>query len=397
MKSHNVTKRLQDLYFVYKKELLERIIPFWVENAIDFEKGGILSCISDEGKILSRDRYMWSQLRAVWTFSALYNNIAKNHEWLDIAWNIYHFSKKYGRDAEGRWNFSVSQEGRVLEGTTSIFTDAFAVYGFVELARASGEKEPLQIALETYEVAKKYLQKPGSYKTAPYPLPEGMKSHAVAMLYALTWFELGKITNNSHILYRAEEYARQVMEEFLRPEYGLVFEYVSSDGNIITTPQGFSVVPGHAIESMWFIIKIAEHLGKKKWIERSIDTIRKHLEFGWDEKYSGLLLSRDARDSTPWWPWADSKLWWPHTESIIALLYAYSHCKQNWSITWLERIHSYAWKNFRRRGLQEWIQKLDRKGNILHQTVALPVKDPFHLPRALIYGCTLLEQLVNIR
>jgi len=388
MRSHS--RYLHQFRDICSRELREKIIPFWENHAIDWEKGGILSCISDEGKVLNRNRYMWSQLRGIWTFSALYNKVDKKQKWLDIAWNIYRFSEKYGRDKEGRWYFAVDEEGQPIEGTTSIFTEGFAVYGLVELARATGEKEPLDLALHTFHVTEKYLQKPGSYTTAPYPLHAEMKSHAVAMLFALSWFELAHLTDEEAVYQRAEEYARQVMEEFLRPEYNLVLEYISRDGSIIPSPQGKAVVPGHAIESMWFIIKISEALGKKEWITQAVDSIRRHVEFGWDKEYGGLLLGRDADGEEPWWPYAESKLWWPHTESLVALLYAYRHCKESWCLSWLKEVEEYAWKHFRRPHLQEWIQKLDRQGRVLEKTVALPVKDPFHLPRALIYCLTLI-------
>ena len=41
--------------------------------------------------MLSTDKYMWSQLRAIWTFAALYNRIEPRQEWLDVARHIYEF------------------------------------------------------------------------------------------------------------------------------------------------------------------------------------------------------------------------------------------------------------------------------------------------------------------
>jgi N-acylglucosamine 2-epimerase len=43
----------------------------------------------------------------------------------------------------------------------------------------------------------------------------------------------------------------------------------------------------------------------------------------------------------------------------------------------------------------EWIQNLDRQGRRVNELVALPVKDPFHLARALIYSVGVLEQLAE--
>ena len=45
--------RFADLLAIYRAELLQRTAPFWLEHAIDWEHGGILTCISDEGEVLS--------------------------------------------------------------------------------------------------------------------------------------------------------------------------------------------------------------------------------------------------------------------------------------------------------------------------------------------------------
>lgn len=80
-----ITPRFIDLLAIYRAELLKRVVPFWSAYTIDRQNGSILTCISDEGQILSTDKYMWSQLRAIWTFSALYNKIEPKQEWFEVA------------------------------------------------------------------------------------------------------------------------------------------------------------------------------------------------------------------------------------------------------------------------------------------------------------------------
>jgi N-acylglucosamine 2-epimerase len=185
------------------------------------------------------------------------------------------------------------------------------------------------------------------------------------------------------------------MDLFVRPDHRLLYEFVGLDGSLINTPQGRSVVPGHAIESMWFMIQIYERARVKARIRQAIEVIRWHLEFGWDEEFGGLYHARDAQGGTPWWRFADAKLWWPHTEALVALLMAYEHSREPWCLEWLERVHNYAFAHFPDLEHGEWTQKLDRQGRKLTETVALPVKDPFHLPRALIYCCDVLGRLAQ--
>ncbi len=388
-----IEARFVDLLAIYRAELLERVVPFWLEHAIDWQHGGILTCIADDGTVLSTDKYLWSQLRAIWTFSALYNRIERRPEWLDVARHIYDFARQHGRDEQGRWAFAVDEAGNVLEGATSIFTDGFAIYGLTELARATGDQTVIDLALETYENVQRRLAHPGSYGIAPFEIPENSKAHAVSMIFALAFEELGHFLGDQQIIEAGLHHAHEVMDAFLRPDRRLLFEFVGLDNRLIETPQGRSVVPGHAIESMWFMIHIFRRAGDETRIRQAVEAIHWHLEFGWDEAYGGLFHARDAKGGTPWWRFANAKLWWPHTEALYALLLAYEVSREAWCLEWFERVHNYAFSHFPDLEHGEWTQKLDRQGRKITETVALPVKDPFHLPRALIYCVEVLARL----
>lgn len=391
----NISARFVDLLALYRAELLERIVPFWLDHAIDWSNGGILTCISDEGQVLSNDKYMWSQLRAIWTFSALYNKVEPRQEWLDVARHIFNFVKGCGRDEQGQWVFCVSKEGRIIQGATSIYADGFAIYGLTELAKATGDQEVIDLALETYDNVQRRLARPGTYRTEPYPLPEGVKAHGISMIFSLVFHELGCFLNRPDIIEAGLFHAHEVMDVYRRPERKLLYEFAHLDGSLLDSPQGQAVVPGHAIESMWFMIHIFRHFDQAGRIRQAVDTIKWHVELGWDEAYGGLLLARDAEGGPPWWNFADSKLWWPHTEALYALLLAYEESHETWCLDWFARVHNYAFSHYPVAGYGEWTQKLDRQGNKFTATVALPVKDPFHLPRALIYCSEVLQRLAN--
>lgn len=394
MTTLNLTTRFVDLLAIYRAELLERTIPFWLAHAVDQANGGLLTCLSDEGQVLSEDKYLWSQMRAIWVFSALYNKIEPRPEWLAVARHIFDFAKKVGRDEQGQWVFCVDKNGQILQGATSIYADGFAIYGLTEFARASGDKEALDLALETYRNVQARLSRPGSYKTEPYPLPEGVKAHGISMIFAQVFDELGALTGDAEIIAASHVHAREVMEVYRRPDFRHSREFVALDNSLLDSPRGRAIVPGHAIESMWFMIHIFQKVGDAARISQAIETIKWHLEVGWDAEFGGIFLARDAEGGEPWWPFAEAKLWWPHTETLYALLLAYELSGEAWCLEWYERVHAYSFSHFPVPGYGEWTQKLDRQGRKFSQTVALPVKDPFHLPRALIYCSEVLQRLV---
>lgn len=379
----------------YRAELVDRTIPFWLKNGIDWKNGGICTCIPDEGKVLRGDKYVWSQLRAIWTFSALYNKIERNQEYLDAATHIFNFIKRYGRNDKGEWYFCLDQDGKPLfDGATSIYCDGFAIYGFTEFARATSNQEAIDLAREAFANVQPRIARPGSYQPHPLPIPSGAKAHGISMIFSLAFHELGCYLNDSAMIDAGLEHANQVMTVYLHPEHKRLYEFVALDNSLMETPPGRVVNPGHAIESMWFMIHIFQHVNDRARIRQAIDAIRWHIELGWDEAYGGIFLARDAEESF----WADKwdrKIWWPHTEALYALLLAYSITHEDWCLEWFERVHNYAFSHFPVPKYGEWIQNLDRQGNKMSAPVALPVKDPFHLSRALIQSIGVLGSLAK--
>ena len=67
----------------YKDELLDNVLPFWLENSQDHEYGGYFTCLDREGRVFDTDKFIWLQGREVWMFSMLYNKVEKRKEWLD--------------------------------------------------------------------------------------------------------------------------------------------------------------------------------------------------------------------------------------------------------------------------------------------------------------------------
>jgi N-acylglucosamine 2-epimerase len=187
--------------------------------------------------------------------------------------------------------------------------------------------------------------------------------------------------------------ADEVMRDFHQTREDLIVEFVALDGTPWPPPRGTAVVPGHAIESMWFQLRVLDLTGDDPARRaEALRLIRRHLEAGWDKPHGGLSLAIDARGAAPvGWDLADLKLWWPQTEALFATLLAWHETGDPEWLDWYERLwklcldHFVDWEN------GEWRQKLNRDLTPWNAVVALPVKDPFHLPRSLILQIELLE------
>ena len=126
---------------MFRQTLFQDVLPFWLEHAIDPD-GGINTCIADDGTVRSRDKLLWSQWRAVWVFSVLHQRFPEEGDWLSIAKHIRDFALRHGWDGRDRgWKMRLAADGSTVEGYTSIYVDAFAVYGLTEHFRATGDEE----------------------------------------------------------------------------------------------------------------------------------------------------------------------------------------------------------------------------------------------------------------
>ena len=88
----------KELAKLYKNELLENVLPFWLNHSQDLEFGGYYTCLNRNGDVFDTDKFIWLQGREVWLFSMLYNKVEKKQEWLDCAIQGGEFLKKYGHD-----------------------------------------------------------------------------------------------------------------------------------------------------------------------------------------------------------------------------------------------------------------------------------------------------------
>src|SRR5262245_15626373 len=109
---------------LYRRSLVDDVVPFWMRHGIDRKHGGISNMLDDAGGLLGTDTYLWSQGRGLWTFSSLCTRSERRAEWLAFADHIFNFLKEPGnRDDQGRWVFRKDKDGKVLEGNTSIYVD----------------------------------------------------------------------------------------------------------------------------------------------------------------------------------------------------------------------------------------------------------------------------------
>ena len=379
----------------YKSELLDKVIPFWLNHSKDEEFGGYFTCLDRTGKVFDTDKFVWLQAREVWMFSSLYNNVEQKPEWLEMALHGADFLKKHANDADGNWYFSLTRQGDPLIQPYNIFSDCFACMAFGQLYKATGNKEHAEIAKQTFQnILKKSDNPKGKYNKA-FPGTRPLKGFSLPMILCNLSLEIEHLLEPELVKQTIDTVIHEVMEVFYDESSGLIFENVNPDGSFSDSFEGRLLNPGHAIEAMWFIMDLADRLKNKDLMEKAVQILLKTLKYGWDEKYEGIFYFLDIKGFPPQQLEWDQKLWWVHIETLISLIKAYQFTRNEECLQWFEKVHDYTWTHFADTEFPEWFGYLNRQGEVLLPLKGGKWKGCFHVPRGLYQVWKTMEKLEN--
>lgn len=378
----------------YKSELLDSVLPFWLEKSQDKEFGGYFTCLDREGNVFDTDKFIWLQGREVWMFSMLYNKVEKRQEWLDAAIQGGEFLKKYGHDGNYNWYFSLTREGKPLVEPYNIFSYTFATMAFGQLSIATGNKEYAEIAKKTFDIVLSKVDNPKGKWNKIHPGTRSLKNFALPMILCNLALEIEPLLDEEFMKKTIDVCIHEVMDVFLRPELGgLVVENVAEDGSLVDCMDGRHMNPGHAIEAMWFIMDLGKRLNRPELIEKAKDTAIRMAEYGWDKEHGGIFYFMDLKGHpTQELEW-DQKLWWVHIETLISMIKGYQLTKDPRCLEWFERVHNYTWEHFKDQEHPEWFGYLNRQGEVLLNLKGGKWKGCFHVPRGLYQCWQILETL----
>ena len=378
---------------IFRKELLNNVLPFWIKNSEDKEYGGFFTCLDEKGKVYDTDKFMWLQCRQIWTLSMVYNEVEKRPEWLDMAIRGAEFVKATGRDADGNWYFSLTREGKPIIQPYNIFSDCFAAMGFAQLYRATKNEEYKTIALHTFNnILKKQDNSKGIYNKQ-YPGTRPLRGFSLPMILCNLVLEMEPILSPEVVEKTIAQGMHAVMKTFYKPEFGLILENVAPDGSFVDSFEGRLLNPGHAIEALWFVMDLANRTGDFSTITQAVDITINTLEYSWDKKYGGIFYFLDVKGSPLQQLEWDQKLWWVHIEAIVNLLKAYHLTGDERCWSWFEKVYEYTWTHFTDNANGEWFGYLNRRGEVLLNAKGGKWKGCFHLPRGLYQGWKTLEAI----
>lgn len=380
---------------LYRADLTDNILPFWLEHGLDRKHGGIYTCLDREGKLMDPTKSVWFQGRFAFVCSFAYNQVERRPEWLDAARQTLDFIEQHCFDADGRMYFEVAADGTPLRMRRYVFSESFAAIAMAEYALATGNQSYAEKALKIFKDMRRFLTTPGLLAPKYLPSVEA-QGHSITMIMINVASRLKKVIADPELDRQIDESLFKLKNDFMHPEFKALLETVGPAGEFIDTCNGRVINPGHCIETAWFLFDVAmDRGGEKNLIDLGLTILNWSWDWGWDETYGGIINFRDCRNLPPQDYSQDMKFWWPQTEAIIANLYAYKLTGNELYLKRHRQVSEWAYGHFPDHEFGEWYGYLHRDGTVAQPAKGNLFKGPFHIPRMMVKGYQLCQEILT--
>jgi mannobiose 2-epimerase len=387
-----------------RNELENNLVPFWLERSVDYEYGGFIGQMSNDGRIDPKaPKGLILNARILWTFSALYRYYEDNR-YFDMAWRAYDYLETYFWDASrGGVFWQVDYKGHPLDDKKKIYGQAFYIYALAEYFQVFGDEPAIKLAGQLYDL----IENNSRDKIYGGYIEVCNRDWSVAEDLRLSEKDMDeKKSMNNHLhlleaytnLYRIRPDTR--LRQNLRELFDL-FDWRITDqasGHLnhffdeTWQPKSTNYTFGHDIEASWLLCEAAVVLDDPNIVSRAqrltLRLARTALAEALDED-GGLCYEGQAGKITD-----PNREWWPQAESVVGFLNAYELSSDQSFLEAAQKAWLFIEKYFIDKENGEWFWRIDPNGQ---PDPAEPKvsqwKGPYHNVRACLETIRRLEQM----
>lgn len=386
-------------------ELLNNIVPFWIEKSRDNENGGFVGRITGTGDYdWTSDKTIILNSRILWSFSALHNYY-KKPEYYEVASRAYKFIMANFWDGEfGGVYWSINHMGRPIQTKKQIYAQAFMILALTEYYKCNNEKSILSDAIEVFNLIEihGFDKNWGGYFeafTREWDTLEDVRLSSYdinANLTTNTHLRLLEGYTNLAGVWKNEKLLKQLNFQivlFLEK----IIDVRSYNLRLFFDDQWRPLSPeisfGHNIESSWLLSKACCTSGATN-LQRAVEPIvvgmtesilneainpKGGLLYG---SHSGVI-DEDAH-------------WWTQAEGMIGFLNAYQITGDNKYIEAVYSVWNFTKEYIHDRNAGEWYFRVDKNGkpNLEDDKIG-PWKAPYHNMRACLEILERTQLLIN--
>lgn len=323
-----------------KRELVDQVIPYWLQTSVDRERGGFVLADDGRGNRNGTEKQLVSQARMVWGFShAHIHGVDKTgKDCLAAAKQGYEFLLKHFRDEQdGGYFWTTDLQGAPKNRNKIVYGQSFVIYGLVEYYRASNDPQALQHAMKLFQELQSRSYDPRRkgwiehfeadwtpiLKPDPGAIVEvgGFKSANTHLHLMEAFAELYDVTRNPQVKKAVEEALMLNKKYFYPKRAGESCFHRQLDWKPVTLASSAGLSYGHNVEFAWLMIRAEQVLGRQPSWDHFYAHLDHALSYGYDHKRGGLY-SRGVGNE----PASDTdKIWWVQSEMLAALSDALTH------------------------------------------------------------------------
>lgn len=378
----------------YRTDLTDNILPFWLKHGHDEVNGGVYTCVDRKGNLMDSTKSVWFQGRCGYVYAFAYNNIDKRPEYLEMSRSCLDFIEKYCFDTDGRMYFEVTADGKPLRKRRYVFSECFAAIAMSEYAIATGDRSYAEKALELFKNIRRFINTPGVLEPKYLPT-QPARGHSITMILINTAACIRRAISDPVLDAQIDESIDALRRYFIHPEFKALLEMVGPDGELIDTLNGRVINPGHCIETAWFLLEESKYRGWDENIKNmALQILDWSWEWGWDNEFGGIINFRDCKGFPAQDYSQDMKFWWPQTEAVIATLYAYEATGDPKYLEMHALANDWTYEHLPDPAYGEWFGYLHRDGSVAQPAKGNLFKGPFHIPRMLIKGSMIIDEIL---
>ncbi|MCM1022976.1 MAG: AGE family epimerase/isomerase [Prevotella sp.] len=376
-----------------RKELTERILPFW-NKLRDDENGGFYGFVDNDLQVnKTADKGVILTSRILWFYSSCYRTLGDEYL-LDNAKHAYEFLKKCVDTVNGGVWWMMTYDGKPADTMKHTYNQAFAIYALSTYFLASGDKSAFDLATELFRTVEDKCRDDVAYLEAMSEdwkiIPNDALSEnglmadktmntVLHLIEAYTvLLEACDGGESAHIEERLLFLLQITEDKIFNSEGNRLRVFFDREMNEIGDIHSY----GHDIEASWLIDRACEVIGDRRFMAKW-----RFINLRIAENIYSIAFENGAVNNERENDKIDKKrIWWVQAESVVGFVNAY---QQGGDKKFLEAADTvFDWietKQTDKRGGSEWWGEVDFDGSPM-QTVSMvnPWKCPYHNGRMCI-------------